>query len=215
MGKEYIMRKSFYIRVSSKDQSIERQLANEREISIPEEYIFIERASGKDFKRPEYQLMKRMLRNGDVLYIQSLDRLGRNKQMILDEWQELIKEKKKIDIVVLDMPLLNTMKYKDLNGIETLISDLILQLLSYMAEDERKRIRERQKEGITIALQKGVKFGRKKKVEIDDNFKETYQEWKNHKITAVEAMQKVGMKNNTFYRRGKEYEHNLEEKKLS
>ena len=111
-----------------------------------------------------------MLRNGDVLYIQSLDRLGRNKQMILDEWQELIKEKK-IDIVVLDMPLLNTMKYKDLNGIETLISDLILQLLSYMDEDERKRIRERQKEGITIALQKGVKFGRKK-VEIDDNFKE-------------------------------------------
>ncbi|MBD2823099.1 recombinase family protein, partial [Xenorhabdus sp. 42] len=86
---------------------------------------------GKDFKRPEYQLMKRMLRNDDVLYIQSLDRLGRNKQMILDEWQELIKEKK-IDIVVLDMPLLNTMKYKDLNGIETLISDLILQLLSYM-----------------------------------------------------------------------------------
>ncbi len=131
------------------------------EINIPEEYIFIERASGKDFKRPEYQLMKRMLRNGDILYIQSLDRLGRNKQMILDEWQELIEEKE-IDIVVLDMPLLNTMKYKDLNGIETLISDLILHLLSYMAEDERKRIRERQKEGITIALQKGVKFGRKK-----------------------------------------------------
>lgn len=162
------------------------------EINIPEEYIFIERASGKDFKRPEYQLMKRMLRNGDILYIQSLDRLGRNKQMILDEWQELIDEKE-IDIVVLDMPLLNTMKYKDLNGIETLISDLILQLLSYMAEDERKRIRERQKEGITIALQKGVKFGRKK-IEIDDNFIETYQEWKNHKITAVEAMQRVGMK---------------------
>lgn len=151
-----------------------------------------------------------MLRNGDVLYIQSLDRLGRNKQMILDEWQELIKEKK-IDIVVLDMPLLNTMKYRDLNGIETLISDLILQLLSYMAEDEIRKIRERQKEGITIALQKGVKFGRKK-VEIDDTFKETYQEWKNHKITAVEAMQRVGMKSNTFYRRVKEYEHNLEEK---
>ncbi|MED3090181.1 recombinase family protein, partial [Bacillus toyonensis] len=88
------MRKFFYIRVSSKDQSIERQLATAAEISIPEEYIIIERASGKDFKRPEYQLMKRMLRSGDVLYIQSLDRLGRNKQMILDEWQELIKEKK-------------------------------------------------------------------------------------------------------------------------
>lgn len=206
------MRKFFYIRVSSKDQSIEGQIATAAEISIPEEYIFIERASGKDFKRPEYQLMKRMLRNGDVLYIQSLDRLGRNKQMILDEWQELIKEKK-IDIVVLDMPLLNTMKYKDLNGIETLISDLILQLLSYMAEDERKRIRERQKEGITIALQKGVKFGRKK-VEIDNNFKEIYQEWKNHKITAVKSMQRVGMKSNTFYRRVKEYEYSLEKSKL-
>ncbi|MBJ7950034.1 MULTISPECIES: recombinase family protein [unclassified Bacillus cereus group] len=200
------------IRVSSKDQSIERQLATASEIGILEEYIFIERASGKDFKRPEYQLMKCMLRNGDILYIQSLDRLGRNKQMILDEWQELIEEKE-IDIVVLDMPLLNTMKYKDLNGIETLISDLILHLLSYMAEDERKRIRERQKEGITIALQKGVKFGRKK-VEIDDNFIETYQEWKNHKITAVEAMQRVGMKSNTFYRRVKEYEYSLEKSKL-
>ncbi len=207
-GKEYIMRKFFYIRVSSKDQSIERQLATAAEINIPEEYIFIERASGKDFKRPEYQLMKRMLRNGDVLYIQSLDRLGRNKQMILDEWQELIKEKK-IDIVVLDMPLLNTMKYKDLNGIETLISDLILQLLSYMAEDERKKSAN-DKKRITIALQKGVKFGRKK-VEKDDNFKETYQEWKNHKITAVKAMQIVGMKSNTFYRRVKEYEYALQE----
>ncbi|EOO17365.1 hypothetical protein IG9_02585 [Bacillus cereus HuA2-9] len=133
--------------------------------------------------------------------------------MILDEWKELIKEKK-VDIVVLDMPLLNTIKYKDLNGIETLISDLILQLLSYMAEDERKRIRERQKEGITIALQKGVKFGRKK-VEIDDKFKETYQEWKNYKITAVEAMKRVGMKSNTFYRRVKEYEYNLQESNLS
>ncbi|WP_242266393.1 recombinase family protein [Bacillus cereus group sp. BfR-BA-01327] len=202
------MRKFFYIRVSSKDQSIERQLATAAEINIPEEYIFIERASGKDFKRPEYQLMKRMLRNGDVLYIQSLDRLGRNKQMILDEWQELIKEKK-IDIVVLDMPLLNTMKYKDLNGIETLISDLILQLLSYMAEDERKKSAN-DKKRITIALQKGVKFGRKK-VEKDDNFKETYQEWKNHKITAVKAMQIVGMKSNTFYRRVKEYEYALQE----
>lgn len=95
-----------------------------KELGILEEYIFIERASGKDFKRPEYQLMKRMFRDGDVLYIPSLDRLGRNKQMILDEWRELIKVKH-IDIVVLDMPLLNTMKYKNLNGIESLISDLI------------------------------------------------------------------------------------------
>jgi len=200
------MRNFFYARVSSKDQSLERQISAAKKIGIDDEYIFIERASGKDFKRPEYQLLKRMLRSGDVLYIKSLDRLGRNKQMILDEWQELIKVKK-IDIVVLDMPLLNTTKYKDLNGIETLISDLILQLLSYMAEDERKRIKERQEEGIRAAINKGIKFGRKK-LEINESFKSAYDEWKQNKITAVEAMKKAGMKSNTFYRRVKEYELN-------
>ena len=201
------MRTFFYARVSSKDQSLERQLSAAREIGIEEEYIFVDKASGKDFQRPEYQLMKRMLRSGDVLYIKSLDRLGRNKQMILDEWQELAKVKR-VDIAVLDMPLLDTTKYKNLNGIETLVSDLILQLLSYMAEDERKRIRERQEEGIRVAVQKGVKFGRKK-FEIDDTFKSVYPEWKQNKTTAVEAMKRVGMKSNTFYRRVKEYEANL------
>ncbi|KAA0781213.1 recombinase family protein [Bacillus sp. BB56-3] len=201
------MRKFFYVRVSSRDQSVERQLAVAKKLGIAEEFICIEKASGKDFKRPEYQLMKRMLRNGDVLYIQSLDRLGRNKQMILDEWQELIKMKN-VDIVVLDMPLLNTMKYKDLNGIESLISDLILQLLSYMAEDERKRIHDRQKEGIQVAFQKGIKFGRKK-LEINESFTSAYHEWKKNKITAVEAMKRSGMKRNTFYRRVKEYESSL------
>ncbi len=198
------MRNFFYARVSSKDQSLERQIVAAKEIGIEDNYMFIEKASGKDFKRPEYQLMKRMLRDGDVLYIKSLDRLGRNKQMILHEWQELIKVKK-IDIVVLDMPLLNTMKYKDLNGIESLIADLILQLLSYMAEDERKRIRERQEEGIKVAISKGTKFGRKK-IQIDENFKSIYNDWKQKKITAVEAMKKAGMKSNTFYRRAKEHE---------
>ncbi|MFT9598938.1 recombinase family protein [Mesobacillus sp.] len=201
------MRKFFYVRVSSKDQSVERQIAVAKEMGIPEEYVFIEKASGKDFKRPEYQLMKRMLRNEDVLYIQSLDRLGRNKQMILEEWQELI-QVKKIEIVVLDMPLLNTMRYKNLNGIETLISDLILQLLSYMAEDERNRIRTRQKEGMEVAIRNGIKFGRRK-IEMTDTFPSVYQEWKQQKITAVEAMKRVGMKRNTFYRRVKEYESNL------
>lgn len=197
------MRSFFYARVSSKDQSLERQIAAAKDIGIEDDYIFIEKASGKDFKRPEYQLMKRMLREGDVLFIKSLDRLGRNKQMILDEWQELIKIKK-IDIVVLDMPLLNTTKYKDLNGIESLISDLILQLLSYMAEDERKRIKERQEEGIKAAINKGTKFGRKK-IEVDENFKSIYNEWIQKKITAVEAMKRAGMKSNTFYRRVKEF----------
>lgn len=198
------MRTFFYARVSSKDQSLERQVTVAKEIGIANEYIFIEKASGKDFKRPEYQLMKRMFREEDILYVKSLDRLGRNKQMILDEWQELIKIKK-INIVVLDMPLLDTRKYNDMNGLENLISDLILQLLSYMAEDERKRIKERQEEGIKIAISKGVKFGRKKIIS-NDNFKSVYDDWNKGKITAVKAMELVDMKKNTFYRRVKEYE---------
>lgn len=201
------MRSFFYARVSSKDQSLDRQIASAKELGVENEYIFIEKASGKDFKRPEYQLMKRMFREGDILYIKSLDRLGRNKQMILDEWQELTKTKK-INIVVLDMPLLDTRKYKDMDGLENLISDLILQLLSYMAEDERKRIKERQEEGIKAAVKKGVKFGRRK-TPIDKNFKTVYAQWKQGKITAVKAMELVSMKSNTFYRRVKEYESHI------
>jgi len=204
------MRKFFYARVSSRDQSLERQLVAAREIGIDKDYIFIEKSSGKDFKRPEYQLMKRMLRNNDILYIKSLDRLGRNKQMILDEWRELTRIKH-VDVVVIDMPLLNTTKYKDMNGIEILISDLILQLLSYMAEDERKRMKDRQTEGIRIALDKGIQFGRKK-IEINEKFEFVYADWKYKKITAVHAMKLLGMKNNTFYRRVKEYEATLTNK---
>ena len=204
------MRKFFYARVSSRDQSLERQLVAAREIGIDKDYIFIEKSSGKDFKRPEYQLMKRMLRNNDILYIKSLDRLGRNKQMILDEWRELTRIKH-VDVVVIDMPLLNTTKYKDMNGIEILISDLILQLLSYMAEDERKRMKDRQTEGIRIALDKGIQFGRKK-IEINEKFESVYADWKYKKITAVHAMKLLGMKNNTFYRRVKEYEATLTNK---
>jgi DNA invertase Pin-like site-specific DNA recombinase len=148
--------------------------------------------------------MKRMFREDDILYIKSLDRLGRNKQMILDEWRELI-QIKKINILVLDMPLLDTRKYKDMNGLENLISDLILQLLSYMAEDERKRIKERQEEGIKIAINNGIKFGRRK-IEPAKNFGSIFNDWKQKKITAVEAMKLTGMKSNTFYRRAKEYE---------
>ncbi|MGL4914539.1 MAG: recombinase family protein [Romboutsia sp.] len=198
------MRKFFYARISSKDQTLERQIVEAKKLDIEEEYVFLEVASGKDFKRPEYQLLKRMLREGDILYIKSLDRLGRNKQMILDEWNELVKIKK-VDIVILDMPLLDTTKYKDMNGLENLISDIILQLLSYMAEDERTRIKERQKEGIKAALDKGIKFGRRK-IEPGDNFEEVYIKWKNNELTAVNAMKLLDLKSNTFYRRVKEYE---------
>ncbi|WP_157456626.1 recombinase family protein [Carnobacterium maltaromaticum] len=202
------MRQFFSIRVSSRDQSVERQVAAAKELGISEDYIFIEKASGKDFKRPEYQLMKRMFRSGDILYLHSLDRLGRNKQMILEEWRELTQDKKN-DIAVLDMPLLNTSNYKQLEGIETLISDIILQLLSYMAEDERKRISIRQREGVEAARRNGVKFGRSK-VELPDNFPSLYNEWKANKLTAVNAMGQLGMKRNTFYRRVKDYEKSLE-----
>ncbi|MBN8049155.1 recombinase family protein [Paraclostridium bifermentans] len=198
------MRKFFYARISTKDQTLERQIVEAKKLGIDESYIFLEVASGKDFKRPEYQLLKRMLREGDVLYIKSLDRLGRNKQMILDEWNELVKVKK-VDIVILDMPLLDTTKYKDMNGLENLISDIILQLLSYMAEDERLRTKERQREGIKIAREKGIKFGRRK-IDPGEKFEEVYQEWKSGKITAVKAMEILGLKSNTFYRRVKEYE---------
>ena len=198
------MRKFFYARISTKDQTLERQIVEAKKLGIEEEYIFLEVASGKDFKRPEYQLLKRMLREGDVLYIKSLDRLGRNKQMILDEWNELVKIKK-VDIVILDMPLLDTTKYKDMNGLENLISDIILQLLSYMAEDERLRTKERQREGIKIAREKGIKFGRRK-IDPGEKFEEVYQEWKSGQITAVKAMEILGLKSNTFYRRVKEYE---------
>lgn len=198
------MRKFFYARISTKDQTLERQIVEAKKIGIEEEYIFLEVASGKDFKRPEYQLLKRMLREGDVLYIKSLDRLGRNKQMILDEWNELVKIKK-VDIVILDMPLLDTTKYKDMNGLENLISDIILQLLSYMAEDERLRTKERQREGIKIAREKGIKFGRRK-IDPGEKFEAVYKEWKAGQITAVKAMEILELKSNTFYRRVKEYE---------
>lgn len=198
------MRKFFYARISTKDQTLERQIVEAKKLGIDESYIFLEVASGKDFKRPEYQLLKRMLREGDILYIKSIDRLGRNKQMILDEWNELVKVKK-VDIVILDMPLLDTTKYKDMNGLENLISDIILQLLSYMAEDERLRTKERQREGIKIAREKGIKFGRRK-IDPGEKFEEVYQEWKSGQITAVKAMEMLGLKSNTFYRRVKEYE---------
>lgn len=144
------MRKFFYARISTKDQTLDMQIVEAKKLGIEEEYIFLEVASGKDFESPEYKLLNKMLREGDILYIKSLDRLGRNKQMILEEWNELVKIKK-VDIVILNMPLLDTTKYKNMTGLENLISDIILQLLSYMAEDERIRIKERQKEGIKIA----------------------------------------------------------------
>ena len=167
-------RKFGYIRVSSKDQNEGRQLEAMRKMGINERDIYLDKQSGKNFERANYQLLKRIIRKGDILYIHSLDRFGRNKEEILQEWNDLTKNIE-ADIVVLDMPLLDTTQYKDSMG--TFIADLVLQILSWMAEEERERIRKRQREGIDLALQNGIQFGRTP-VPVSDEFKEVYRKWK-------------------------------------
>ncbi|MBT2571483.1 recombinase family protein [Planococcus sp. ISL-110] len=189
-------RKFGYIRVSSKDQNEGRQLEAMRKIGINERDIYLDKQSGKNFERANYQLLKRIIRKGDILYIHSLDRFGRNKEEILQEWNDLTKNIE-ADIVVLDMPLLDTTQYKDSMG--TFIADLVLQILSWMAEEERERIRKRQREGIDLALQNGIQFGRTP-VLVSEEFKEVYRKWKAKELTAVEAMQEAGVKKTSFYK---------------
>ncbi|MEK3733790.1 recombinase family protein [Paenibacillus sp. FSL M8-0334] len=192
-----------YIRVSAKDQNEARQIEAMKAIGIDDRDIFIDKQSGKDFDRPQYQaLTNGILRQGDTLFIKELDRLGRNAEEIKKEWQRITQEIG-AHIVIIDMPILDTRQYK--NGLEKVISSIVLELLSYMAEREREMINRRQGEGIAEAKKKGVVFGRPK-VSITDGFKQAYSEWRQGKITAVEAMKRVDMKPNTFYRRVKEYE---------
>lgn len=194
-----------YIRVSSKDQNEGRQLEAMKKLGLSERDIFMDKQSGKDFERAQYQLLKRIIRKNDVLYIHSLDRFGRNKEEILNEWNDITKNIQ-ADIVVMDMPLLDTTQYKDSLG--TFIADLVLQILSWMAEEERDRIRKRQREGIDVALQNGTIFGRPK-VTVTEEFKEAYASWKSEEITAVKAMQEIGVKKTTFYKLVREYEETL------
>ncbi len=189
-------RKFGYIRVSSKDQNEGRQLEAMRKMGINERDIYLDKQSGKNFERANYQLLKRVIRKGDILYIHSLDRFGRNKEEILQEWNDLTKNIE-ADIVVLDMPLLDTTQYKDSMG--TFIADLVLQILSWMAEEERERIRKRQREGIDLALQNGIQFGRPT-VFVSEEFKEVYRKWKARELTAVQAMQEAGVKKTSFYK---------------
>lgn len=189
-------RKFGYIRVSSKDQNEGRQLEAMRKIGINERDIYLDKQSGKNFERANYQLLKRVIRKGDILYIHSLDRFGRNKEEILQEWNDLTKNIE-ADIVVLDMPLLDTTQYKDSMG--TFIADLVLQILSWMAEEERERIRKRQREGIDLALQNGIQFGRTP-VLVSEEFKEVYRKWNAGELTAVQAMQEAGVKKTSFYK---------------
>ncbi|ASN05637.1 recombinase family protein [Virgibacillus necropolis] len=194
-----------YIRVSSKDQNEERQVAAMREKGITERDIFMDKVSGKDFQRENYQLLKRIIRPGDILYIHSLDRFGRNKNEIVNEWNDLTKNIQ-ADIVVLDMSLLDTTQYKDSMG--TFIADLVLQILSWMAQEERDRIRKRQREGIDTALQQGKPFGRPK-FPVTESFREAHQEWKEGKITATQAMKQAEVKKTTFYKLVKQMDDNL------
>ena len=191
-----------YIRVSSRDQNEDRQLVAFETLHIPEKNIYIDKQSGKDFERPQYRKMVRKLKKDDLLYIKSIDRLGRNYAEILEQWRVLTKEKG-VDIVVLDMPLLDTRRGKDLMG--TFLSDIVLQVLSFVAENERTNIRQRQAEGIAAAKAKGIRFGRPPEP-LPENFHNMYQKWRSGKITGTDAAKACGMSLSTFRYRAEKYE---------
>ena len=191
-----------YIRVSTREQNEARQLSALREVGVPEKNILLDKQSGKDFLRPQYRRLVRKLKKDDLLYIKSIDRLGRNYGEILEQWRLLTKEKG-VDIVVLDMPLLDTRRGKDLMG--TFLSDIVLQVLSFVAENERVNIRQRQAEGITAAKARGVRFGRPPKP-LPENFHSAYQRWKARKITGTAAAKECGMPLSTFRYRAEIYE---------
>ncbi|WP_154840009.1 MULTISPECIES: recombinase family protein [Clostridium] len=204
------MNKTFaYLRVSTKDQNLDRQresvlkYCEDNNIEIQERDIITDKQSGKDFNREGYQTLKNsLLRSGDTLIIKELDRLGRDMTMIKEEWQFL--ERKGISIVVIDTPILNTVGKSDLE--KTLISNIVFELLSYMAEKERLKIKQRQAEGIAAAKSKGKKFGRPT-ISYPDNWEEVYTKLKDGKITAVKAMELTSMKKTSFYKLIKQYEN--------
>lgn len=191
-----------YVRVSSRDQNEDRQLITMREMQVPEENIYVDKQSGKDFNRPQYKKLLRKVKSDDIIYIKSIDRLGRNYGEILDQWK-LITKDKHVDLYVIDMPILDTRREKNLLG--TFISDLVLTLLSYVAENERVNIRQRQAEGIAAAKARGVHFGRVPNP-LPDNFYDVYRRWKMKKISVSQAAQECGMPQTTFFDKAKAYE---------
>lgn len=201
MGKVY-----GYVRVSTREQNEDRQLIALDKVQVPKENIYVDRQSGKDFRRPMYQRMLKKLEQGDTLYIKSIDRLGRNYGEILEQWRILTRESK-IDIAVLDMPLLDTRRGKDLMG--TFLSDIVLQVLSFVAENERTNIRQRQREGIEAAKQRGVQFGRPEKP-TPKNFGQICNKWLVKEISGAEAAKQCNLAVTTFYRRAKKYKSQLE-----
>ena len=188
-----------YIRVSSMDQNEDRQRLAMEQAAIPKRNIYMDKQSGKDFDRPQYKRLVHRLKSGDLLYVVSIDRLGRNYEEIQRQWRILTKDIG-IDICVLDMPLLDTRNGKDLMG--TFIADLVLQILSFVAQSERENIRRRQAEGIAAAKKRGVRFGRPR-AEAPEDFAAIVQEWKKGCITMDEALQKSQISKSTFYRRVK------------
>lgn len=190
-----------YVRVSSADQCEDRQLAAMYALQIPSKQIFTDKVSGKDFNRPLYKALLRKLKPGDLLYIKSIDRLGRNYQEILNQWRILTKERG-IDVAVIDMPILDTRKGKDLMG--TYIADTVLALLGFVAQNERENIKIRQREGIEAARARGVHLGRPIK-KPPENFPIVVKEWESGKITFSEALEQTGLKQSTFYNRLREF----------
>ena len=190
-----------YVRVSSTDQNEDRQMLALRKQNIAEKNIYIDKLSGKDFNRPSYKRLIRKLKAGDLLYILSIDRLGRNYEEIQNQWRVLTKEIG-ADICVLDMPLLDTRQGKDLMG--TFIADLVLQILSFVAQNERENIRKRQLQGIAAAKARGVRFGRPEKG-LPPEFVSLVKQWENKKITLAEVLKQCKISESTFYRRLREY----------
>jgi len=191
------MKKYGYVRVSSTDQNEDRQIAAMQELNIPQEQIFLDKQSGKDFERPQYKVLTKKLRPGDLLYVLSIDRLGRNYEEIQNQWRLLTKEKG-VDIVVIDMPLLDTRLNKDLMG--TFIADLVLQILSFVAQSERENIKKRQAQGIAAAKARGVRFGRPV-TEMPDNFSTLIKQWEKKQLTLKQLLVQCNMSKATFYRR--------------
>ena len=192
-----------YIRVSSKDQKEDRQQIALKEVGVNLQNIYVDKQSGKDFNRPQYKKMLRKLKKDDLPYIKIIDRLGRNYEEILQQWRILTKEKG-VDIVVLDMPLLDTRRGKDLMG--TFLSDIVLQVLSFVAKNERTNIKQRQAEGIAATKAQGIKFGRPP-LPLPDNFYEVHKAWRSKRITLKQAAEACNMPVGTFYGKARKFEN--------
>ena len=191
-----------YVRVSSRDQSEDRQLIAMKKLGVPENKIYVDKESGRDFDRPMYREMVRELNKNDLVYIKSIDRLGRNYKEIVEQWQFLTRDVQ-ADIVVIDMPLLDTRRGKDLLG--TFLSDIVLQVLSFVAENERDNIRSRQREGIEAAKERGVKFGRPV-LPVPEDFEEIVKTWKSGEITTAEAARQCRFSRSTLYNKAADLE---------